>query len=153
MRLLRMPAYLLLALRHLLAPFDISGIKDVWYQETEISLSHNSVTKRLREGVIPIFAITVFPSQLNSPKYTGVFQSSLQWFKCAACTDISMSQDDKSLHITLKVPQHVGGMRQSQESSPNEPCSLWCFRWIVFLALNEYFRCLMQKKSNSFHLW
>lgn len=94
-----------------------------------------------------MFAVTIFPSQLKFPKCAGEFQSGLQWFNCAAHTGISGSKDDKSRHVALKIPQHVGGTRQSQESSPNEPYSLWCFRWIAFLALNVYFRCLMQKKS------
>lgn len=97
-----------------------------------------------------MFAVIISPAQLNFPKHAGEFQSTLQWYNCAAHPDISGSQDDKSLHIALKVPQHVGGMCQSQKSSPNEPCSLWCFCWRVFLALNEYFRCLMQKKVKHF---
>lgn len=123
----------------------------IWYQWYLISGKKMQLVRqwcnKLGESIIQMFAAAVFPPRLNLPKYTGDIQNSLQWFNCAAFTDISGSHKDKSPHVALKVSQHIGGMRQSQESSPNEPCSLWCFHWIAFLALNILHVSCKKKKS------
>lgn len=90
----------------------------IWYQWYLISGKKKKqligqLCPKLRESIIQMFAAAVFPSRLNIPKYTGDVQNSFQWFNCAALTNISGSHKDKSPHIALKVPQHVGGMCQS----------------------------------------